>query len=59
MDARAEILEKLLELQVTVKRQLITPEELLRIKEIWAEDALLSAQRFAITHAALVPTGGN
>jgi DNA sulfur modification protein DndC len=55
MDARAEILDRLLELQKTVQRQLITPEELLRIKEIWAEDALLSAKRHTARHAELSP----
>jgi DNA sulfur modification protein DndC len=52
MEARAEILERLLELQRTVKRQLISDAEVQRIKKVWAEDALLSAQRFALAHAA-------
>ena len=52
MEARAEILEKLLELQATVGRELISAGELRRIKEIWTEDALLIAQRFVDAHNA-------
>jgi DNA sulfur modification protein DndC len=51
MDARAEILDRVLALQHTVKRQLITPGEVLRIKEIWASDALLGAQRYNAAHS--------
>ena len=40
LDARREILERLLALQQHVERTLITSEELARIKSIWAEDAL-------------------
>jgi DNA sulfur modification protein DndC len=52
MDTRAEILDRLLKMQAVVKRQLIAPSEILRIKEIWAADALLSAQRFGAAHSA-------
>jgi DNA sulfur modification protein DndC len=50
MEARAEILQKLLELQAVVGRELVSPNELRRIKEIWAEDAVLIAQRFVAAH---------
>ena len=52
MDTRAEILDRLLRMQELVERQLIAPSEILRIKEIWAADALLSAQRFRAAHSA-------
>ena len=39
-ETRREILERLLDLQRRLQRQLITPEELERIQAIWAEDAL-------------------
>lgn len=51
MDARAEILDRLLELQATVGRELISPGELRRIKEIWADDAWHIAQRFVAAHS--------
>lgn len=51
MDARAEILNRLLELQSVVGRELISPGELRRIKEIWAEDAWHIAQRFVAAHS--------
>lgn len=44
---RAEILSKLLTLQVAVKQQLITTEEIDRIRAIWAEDVLGEAARSA------------
>lgn len=56
MDARAEILERLLALQEKVGRRLISDGELLRIREIWAADALRGAQRFAAAHAAAAAT---
>lgn len=56
MDARAEILDKLLELQSTIGRELISQGELRRIKEIWTEDALLIAQRFVAAHAPELAT---
>jgi DNA sulfur modification protein DndC len=51
MDARAEILDRLLDLQSTVGRELISPGELRRIKEIWADDAWNMAQRFVAAHS--------
>lgn len=51
MEARAEILQKLLDLQSAVGRELVTPDERRRIKEIWAEDAVLIAQRFVAAHS--------
>lgn len=39
-ETRREILDRLLELQKQLQRQLITPEELERIQAIWAEDAM-------------------
>ena len=42
--ARQEILDSLLELQSCVGRQLISHDEIARIKTIWAEDALKGAQ---------------
>jgi hypothetical protein len=51
MDARAEILDRLLELQSTVGRELISPGELRRIKEIWADDAWHIAERFVAAHS--------
>jgi DNA sulfur modification protein DndC len=53
MDARAEILAKLLALQEEIGHELISADEILRIKEVWAADALLGAQRFGVAHAAL------
>jgi DNA sulfur modification protein DndC len=45
IDTRAEILDKLLTMQAAVRRELISDQEILRIKEIWAEDALVGAAR--------------
>ncbi len=39
-ETRREILERLLDLQGQLQRQLVTPEELERIQAIWAEDAM-------------------
>jgi DNA sulfur modification protein DndC len=39
-ETRREILGRLLDLQNQLQRQLITPEELERIRAIWAEDAM-------------------
>ncbi len=50
LDARAEILHKLLELQATVGRELISKDEQRRISEIWTEDALAIGQRFVAAH---------
>lgn len=49
MDARKEILERLLEVQEEVGRTLVTEPELRRIREIWSEDlAAISERRFAL-----------
>jgi DNA sulfur modification protein DndC len=53
MEARREILQKLLDLQSAVGRELISPGELRRIKEIWAEDAVRIAQRFVADHSSI------
>ena len=47
LDARAEMLGKLLELQSVTKRALISPVEIERIHALWAEDALAMAARSA------------
>ena len=39
-ETRREILDRLLDLQRQLQRQLVTPEELERIQAIWAEDAM-------------------
>ena len=52
MDTRVELLDGVLSLQAKVGREIISAKEILRIKEIWAEDALLGAQRFADALAA-------
>jgi DNA sulfur modification protein DndC len=44
---RQEILERLLALQERVGRQLITEDEISRIKRIWAEDVLRAAERWS------------
>ena len=46
-DTRAEILERLLTVQGMVGRELISPTELARVREIWRDDALVSSGRFA------------
>ena len=47
LDARSEVLDKLLELQRVTKRALISPVEIERIRALWAEDALAMATRSA------------
>ena len=49
---RAEILSELVALQEKVSTQLITPEEVDRIRELWAEDALASIARSQDNSAA-------
>jgi DNA sulfur modification protein DndC len=44
-EARAEILQRLLELQTEVQMPLISSEEIARIKAIWAQDAVDNARR--------------
>lgn len=58
METRREILSKLLDLQERVGQPLISADEIDRIREIWAEDALAGAQRHAERHAALTLPGG-
>jgi DNA sulfur modification protein DndC len=48
---RAEILSRLLNLQEEVGRELITEGEVERIREIWALDAIMDAQRAAAERA--------
>ncbi len=47
MEARREILQRVLDLQARVGRQLISDAEVARIRELWAEDALEGARRSA------------
>jgi DNA sulfur modification protein DndC len=49
---RAEILHRLLAVQEQVQRQLITPAEIDRIRELWAEDAVNASRRLAAEHRA-------
>lgn len=51
-ETRAEILERLLAVQKKVGRQLISPAEIDRIRELWAEDALSASRRLAAEHEA-------
>ena len=44
-DARKKILDRLLATQAKAGMPLITPEEITRIEEIWAVDAVTSANR--------------
>ncbi len=52
LKARAEILDRLLQVQKTVGKQLIDREELERIRSLWAEDALSSSARNAAEHVS-------
>ena len=45
--ARAEMLDRLLDLQVKVGRELISRPEIARIRDLWAGDALAAANRSA------------
>lgn len=45
VEARQEILERLLDTQATVGTPLITMEEIARIKQLWAEDAVGHARK--------------
>jgi DNA sulfur modification protein DndC len=47
---RAEILDQLLVLQARVGRRLISNDEIERIREIWAEDAIVGVRRMAAEH---------
>jgi DNA sulfur modification protein DndC len=49
---RAEILHRLLALQGQIGRMLVSEAEIERIREIWAHDAISSAQRVAAEHAS-------
>jgi DNA sulfur modification protein DndC len=46
-DTRAEILQRLVALQKEVDRELITLDEIAKIREIWRDDAMNSSGRFA------------
>jgi DNA sulfur modification protein DndC len=59
MDTRRELLNELLSLQARVERELISADEIARIKEIWAEDAVAGARLHEQRHAALMIAGGN
>jgi len=45
-EARAEILKRLLALQQAVGRELISTDELTRIREVWRDDAMTSSGRY-------------
>ncbi|WP_232069679.1 hypothetical protein [Gemmata massiliana] len=45
VEARQEILDKLLETQASVQMPLISNDEISRIKAIWADDAVAEAKR--------------
>ena len=49
-ETRMEILARLLAVQEKVQRQLITPAEIDRIRELWAEDAVSASRRLAAEH---------
>lgn len=52
MKTRAEILERLLKMQEQIQRELITPIEISRIRELWAEDAVSASRRLSAEHDA-------
>jgi len=58
METRRDLLDDLLSLQARVERELISPDEIARIKEIWAEDALTGARFHEQRQAALMLEGG-
>jgi DNA sulfur modification protein DndC len=47
---RREILDRLVALQVRLGKQLISEDEIERIREIWADDAIAGVQRAAAQH---------
>jgi DNA sulfur modification protein DndC len=51
-ETRAQILERLLAVQEKVQRQLITPAEIDRVRELWAEDAVSASRRLSAEHRA-------
>ena len=53
-DARAEILERLLALQHTVGRELISADELAKIRHVWSDDAMASSGRYASTNEGVL-----
>ena len=46
-DTRHEIMARLLSLQASVGRELVSADELARIREIWREDAMAGSERLA------------
>lgn len=46
-ETRQEILNRLLKLQTTVGRELISPDEIAKIREVWRDDALAGSERLA------------
>jgi DNA sulfur modification protein DndC len=52
MATRAEVLNRLLALQDQVGSELISPDEISRIRELWAEDTVAAAKRLAHEHEA-------
>ena len=47
-DARAEILDRLLSLQTLVSRELISPDEIARIRDIWRQDAMFASKMLVV-----------
>ena len=47
-DTRHEILARLLALQATVGRELVSPGEIAKIREVWRDDALAGSGRFLV-----------
>ena len=52
IETRQEILERLLELQVLIGRELISAAEIARIRALWAEDIASHAERTARRYRA-------
>jgi DNA sulfur modification protein DndC len=50
LGARADILDRLLALEARVGKRLITDEEIERVREIWAEDAVVGVRRMTDEH---------
>ena len=57
-DTRAEILKRLLTIQQAVGRELISSDELARIREVWREDAMNNSSRHMAESAEQVPAEG-
>jgi len=56
-DTRSEILQRLLALQETVGRELISAVEVARIREIWGEDAMANSRHLMSADVAVIVRG--